>query len=1058
MPSRAEDTPSESGSSLRSSGLETATANSISVAGLTLLSRVIGLGRVAVVAAILGPTFLGNTYQLAVVIPMMTYELTGSLFNTLLVPPLVRYVDAGDRRGVARVAGGFLGVAVLALGALALVAVAIGPWLLKVLSLGIASEAVAADQQRVGWILLCMLMPNVVLYAIVGTSTAVMNAHGRYVLPSVAPILESLAVMTTFGVYAALFGVGTPLESVGTPELLVLGLGTTGAVAVNATAQWLGCRRLGVTLRPRPWWRETEVIELVKRARQSGAQAGLGALRSIGVLIVSNAVPGGVIAFQFALNFVHFPVALLTRPLAFGLLPRLSRLYHDGAAKLFHDEFVRGTALGLFFVVPTAVGFAALSVPIANAVAFGEMASPRGHDLLAVSLAALAPAVLGESSYTLGSYGSYALHDAKAPLRAMVVRTAISAVLIVVALTLFDDLAMLAALGIAVSVGNVVSGWHLIHAVRRRLPRTSEHLLPSVLRSLAVSLVVAAPAFALARFLGDRISGPIADIAIIVAVGLGGMWAFVVVQRALKAPELSLIAAGLAQLRERRRGGEAAEFELAAPRRDRALAGTWTTFVAATALALALGLLAAFSPALAVVGALLVLLVVVVWMYPHVGAYLVIGITPLIVGINRGQLVPVLRPSEALAAVVGICLFARAGYLYARRGEIPFRLGRLDLALVLIPITGSIMPLINMWSRARPITEDDFLYALVPWKLLAIYLMIRLAVRTEAHVRVCLWVSMGAAVIVAVIAIFQALGLFGVTRILETYYAFDGDVGGLYNQKGTSTLSNSFSVADVMIWNLGIAVGLLVRGSDKRILIPLAALFGLTVFSSGQYSGALALVIGCLAIGAVTRRFWTVMGGLVGLVAAAAVLLRPVIANRLSDFEESRTGWPQSWVGRYNNLRTNFWPELASDWNWVFGVRTAARLPTPEYLRLGGLPDRWVWIESGHTWLLWSGGIPYLAAFLFFVYTGLRTMWRIARERMDAIGAAATGSLTALAVIAVMTLFDPHLTGRGVGELTMSLLALASTGLAVREPARAPAPAGARRRIRATPAVRPAGR
>lgn len=76
----------------------------------TLVSRLVGLLRLLTVAAVLGPTYFGNVFQAANLVPNLTYEfLTGALFTSLLVPSLVRHVDDGDAGALARTAGGSWG-------------------------------------------------------------------------------------------------------------------------------------------------------------------------------------------------------------------------------------------------------------------------------------------------------------------------------------------------------------------------------------------------------------------------------------------------------------------------------------------------------------------------------------------------------------------------------------------------------------------------------------------------------------------------------------------------------------------------------------------------------------------------------------------------------------------------------------------------------------------------------------------------------------------------------------------------------------------------------------
>ena len=141
-----------------------------------------------------------------------------------------------------------------------------------------------------------------------------------------------------------------------------------------------------------------------------------------------------------------------------------------------------------------------------------------------------------------------------------------------------------------------------------------------------------------------------------------------------------------------------------------------------------------------------------------------------------------------------------------------------------------------------------------------------------------------------------------------------------------------------------------------------------------------------------------------------------MIQARLDGFN-SATGLPVSWTDRLYNLRTYFWPTLSADYNWILGVRPAARIP------LGSKRFSFVWIESGYTWLLWGGGLPLLGSYIALVCTAMRKGWAYTR-RADAAGIAATAVVTALCAQAVLMILDPHLTYRGSGDLFFMMLAL----------------------------------
>ncbi len=454
-------------------------------------------------------------------------------------------------------------------------------------------------------------------------------------------------------------------------------------------------------------------------------------------------------------------------------------------------------------------------------------------------------------------------------------------------------------------------------------------------------------------------------------------------------------------------------------------------------LAAVTGLLAALAPVLAVAAGGLVLLTAAVAIRPIAGTYLVLALTPLLAGVDRGAVVPLLRPNEAIFFFVVGIVVSRAVVLWVRGHRVPWAFRRLDGALLALAFTSSVLPVLWLTARGEDLTGDDLQHAVTLWKYFLLYLLVRGTVRTEREVARCLWLALAAAAVVAVVAILQSLQIAPVTSFVATYYAPFGNERAVANQRGTSTLASSIAVGDVMAYSLAIALGWLLRGSRHRlVLVVLSVLLVLGGLGSGQFSGAIALAVAVAAVGFITGQLRRAAYAAVPAAAVGALLLRPVIERRLSGFS-SREGLPHSWVGRMENLQTFFWPELFRDFNFVLGVRPSSRVPATETWR------DFVWIESGHTWLLWSGGIPLFLAFFYFLWTALSGVAAVARDRHDAIGAAAVACFAALCVLAVLMTLDLHLTLRGSADLLFPLLALALTRDA---PTSAGSPGGSRTR------------
>jgi murein biosynthesis integral membrane protein MurJ len=1016
------------GGQLDLASAEGAVGDSMSVAVWTIVSRFTGVLRGIVVAAVLGATFFANTYQFTNTLPNLIFYglLAGALFSSILVPALVRHVDSGDAQAAARTAGGLLGVAMIGMVAIVPVAAVATPWLLRLGSIGSADAAAAHSQERLGAILVLLLLPQVALYAVVGTATAVQNSHRRFALAAAAPALENIGTIAVLGVAAFLYTKDVREHQVPMSLVLLLGLGTTAAVLMHASAQWWGARRVGVVLIPRAGWRDPEVRAIIHRARPAAVQAGLEAVQLGGLLLVADRVAGGVVAFQLATNFFFLPVALGATPVALSLMPRLSRMTEPGQERVYRDTYVQGLLFAAFLVIPAAAAYAVLARPLAGAIGFGGFGASSAHHLIAAALLGLAPGIIGQTLFLVTTYACYARGDTSHPLRGMMLQAAVTAGTVAVTSTMHGP-ALLTGLGLGFSAGTLTGSAYLVGHLRRGLPHGGVAWLLPVLRTLAGTAVMIGPAWATATFLDDHLDSKPGHVAAMLAAVVVGAGIYFAAQALMHAPQMEWIIGALA----RARGSGHLEPQ---PATAAGMPATWGDYQLVQAGAavwlvlmrlrldialllgcVAVGALVAISPKYGLAAIFLIGVAALIVARPQWAAYLLIFLTPIIVGVDVGA--AALRPNEALIVLFAVIIATR-WLVCVRTGDRMWpKLDRIDYGLIALGLTSSVLPLLMMVARQRAITSSDLLYCIVMWKLLAEYVIVRSVVKTREQAMRCLWLSMWSAAVVCVIGILQTMNFGPVLTLLAKYYAPLGVTSAVSIGRGSSLLALPAAVADLAILNLAIAIAMITRGHPRRLLLAgFAVIYALGVVAAAEFSTMIGLVIALAVIVMLTK------SGRIVLYAApvailGGVLLWPVIELRLGGFQGG-THLPYSWVVRLNNLRSYFWPTLFSDWNWILGVRPDARIAVPnqEY--------GYVWIESGYTWLLWGGGIPLLVSYLVWGWSIIRKGFGYARQRADSAGVVGFALAAAMSSQMVMMIFDPHVTYRGSGDAIFLILGL----------------------------------
>jgi hypothetical protein len=261
---------------------------------------------------------------------------------------------------------------------------------------------------------------------------------------------------------------------------------------------------------------------------------------------------------------------------------------------------------------------------------------------------------------------------------------------------------------------------------------------------------------------------------------------------------------------------------LATPRR--LISGQWPAPATVPLAIGALGLGAAVTvqPLLAVAGAVALLAIAVVAVRPVLGVYGLLVLTPLTAGIDRGTLIPVLRPNEAVCGIVAAGLILRWLVNLRSVRDIRLRVDPLLMAIVALAIADSVLPLVWLRVRGAPMTSDDVLYALVLWKFLAVFLVVRGAHLNQAQLWRALQLSVGTAAVISVVALLQTAGFGPVVGLLTKYYANNDNFAAITNARGSSTLGLPIAVADLLTFNLAIVMGMIWirrRSSPGLILV-----------------------------------------------------------------------------------------------------------------------------------------------------------------------------------------------------------------------------------------------
>ncbi len=388
------------------------------VSMMTMLSRVIGLVRDVVIAALFGASGAADAFFVAFKIPNFFRRLFAEgAFSQGFVPVLGEYRTQRSHDEVRRFVALVAGDLALVLLAVTVLGVLFAPWVITIFAPGFIDDVsrfeLASDMLRITF-------PYLLLIALTALCAGVLNTYDRFAVPAFTPVLLNLSL------------IGCALGLTGVLERPVMALAWAVLLAgvVQLAFQLPAMARVHLLVRPRVGWHDEGVRKVLLLMGPVVFGASVSQINLIIDTVLASFLRQGSISWlYYADRLMELPVALVGISLGTVILPLLSRHFASGEQGEFSATLDWAARGAMLLMLPAAVALYLLAEPIIATVFQHGAMTALDVSMAALALKAYAIGLPGFVGVRILAPGFFARQDTRTPVRFAVVALGINLVL-----------------------------------------------------------------------------------------------------------------------------------------------------------------------------------------------------------------------------------------------------------------------------------------------------------------------------------------------------------------------------------------------------------------------------------------------------------------------------------------------------------------------------------------------------------------------------------------------------------------------------------------------------
>ena len=454
----------------------------------TAISRVLGLVREQVFAALFGASRSTDAFNAAFRIPNLLRDLFAETALSQAFVPVLTDEKRKGKEAENLLASNIFNTLLVVTGAVAIVGIMFSPQLANIIAVGFSKYP---DKLALTGKLTAIMFPFLLFVALAAWAMSYLNTEGSFFAPSLAPaffnVFSIVVPLGMFGYYTSRGG--DPIYGA------AIGVAAGGLIQFAVQLPRLSQKgfryKLYLNFRD-PEFRRVMALFVPVAIGLAGSRINF----AVNTVLVSYLRDGSMTWLNYAFRIMHLPLGLFGVAVGTVTLPTLSRLVNENNLPAIRETMSDSLKMVFFLTIPTSVVIAFLSNPVTSVIYQHGRFTALDTEAVAQALVLYIVGIPFISALRNVAAVFYAYKDARTPMYASFASIGINVILNVTLMRVMGFLAFPLSMTVA-AIANIAILFLLV-------PRRIGHVDFGPMAKYFLTLAAAAVAGGLAGWLIDR--------------------------------------------------------------------------------------------------------------------------------------------------------------------------------------------------------------------------------------------------------------------------------------------------------------------------------------------------------------------------------------------------------------------------------------------------------------------------------------------------------------------------------------------------------------------------